>query len=182
MEKKDPINILYTTDNVYFFHTLVSMYSLIEHNPDVKIHLLMMNVSDEHKRLLNTFANKIPRTFDIKQINVDAKIIFDVLESYPQEWRGGQAGNLRLVASELIDSKKVIYLDGDTIVNGDLTSLYKKELGNFKVAAVNELRIPPHFKKISPECSNYFNSGVMLMNLEGWSSNFSSFKDIIKNI
>ena len=65
---------------------------------------------------------------------------------------------------------KVIYLDVDTLVLSDLGKLWETDIQNFAIAAVSSpnrereqiLGIPPN---------HYFNSGVMLINLDYWRKN-----------
>ena len=72
------------------------------------------------------------------------------------------------------DIKKVIYFDSDIIVNLDINELWKVELGDKILAAVPEnANKSIDAKKFFPMCregivkgDDYFNSGVLLMNLE----------------
>jgi lipopolysaccharide biosynthesis glycosyltransferase len=105
---------------------------------------------------------------------------------------------LRLMAARLLpDSiEKVIYLDSDVLVVDDLTAMWQMDLGdNYCLAATDiacpfidarEVRTPefqkskPYLAAISPVVNwkelgidgsaNYFNSGVMVLNLKKWRS------------
>ncbi len=80
----------------------------------------------------------------------------------------------RLFIPKLLpDEKKAIYLDADIIVNLDITELWQTDLGNHPLAVVLEVTneiIPAERSKMVAEGfvkgENYFNSGVLLMNLE----------------
>jgi lipopolysaccharide biosynthesis glycosyltransferase len=67
---------------------------------------------------------------------------------------------------------KVIYLDADTIVEGDIAELFDVNLRDKFLAAVDELDLnkPPAYFQIqrigAPLENGYFNSGVLLLNLE----------------
>lgn len=104
----------------------------------------------------------------------------------------------RLMAARLLPDSidKVIYLDSDVLVNGDLTELWNFDVGdNYCLAAVdiacpfvNAYRAQakfheikkaiPHLAAISPipnwrkleldGSASYFNSGVMVLNLARW--------------
>ena len=80
----------------------------------------------------------------------------------------------RLVLTEILspDIDKVIYLDSDIVVNLDITELWKIELGDKIFAAVPEAANGMLLQKFMPLClegyvkpEDYFNSGVLLMNL-----------------
>ena len=60
---------------------------------------------------------------------------------------------VRCVLSKILAENKVLYLDVDTIVTGDISELWYTNIYDNYIAAV-------------PECGEYYNSGVMLMNLE----------------
>ena len=69
--------------------------------------------------------------------------------------------------------KKVIYLDCDIIVKGDISELYNIDLGSNYVAAAPEevFTLHPNFmdyprKALGIEPEVYFNAGVMLLNTE----------------
>ena len=92
----------------------------------------------------------------------------------------------RLLIPEVIDVSKAIYLDCDTIINLDIAELWNVDLGNFPIAAKPEheilpFEIPseirrqidyeilypkPMIKNGSIRSEDYFNSGVMILNLD----------------
>ena len=82
----------------------------------------------------------------------------------------------RLTAPDAIpdDIKKIIYLDSDTIINLDINELWKIELGDKPLAAACESEcsgIPAKLylslcREGIVKDEDYFNSGVMVMNLE----------------
>ena len=68
--------------------------------------------------------------------------------------------------------EKIIYLDGDTIVNLDIQELWQIELGDKILGVIPEEKIGETPKKSQKLClegyvkgEDYFNSGVLLMNL-----------------
>lgn len=60
---------------------------------------------------------------------------------------------VRCFLAQILNEDKVIYLDVDTIVNGDLSGLWSYNMGGNCIAA-------------REESNGYFNSGVLLMNLK----------------
>lgn len=80
----------------------------------------------------------------------------------------------RLIIGKIIpkDVPKIIYLDSDIIVNLDINELWQIELSDKPLAAVPEQDNPaicaqfPICKEGLVKPENYFNSGVMVMNLE----------------
>ena len=72
------------------------------------------------------------------------------------------------------DCRRVIYLDADLIVLGDLRDLWRQDLGSNPIGAVEDTfahlpSYPLEFAKrwgLPPEDGEYVNSGILLINLE----------------
>jgi len=80
-----------------------------------------------------------------------------------------------LIPEILYQFEKVIYLDSDIIVLGDINKLFEMELGNKALGAVHEMNkkamyvslmwgIKPCRELGIPLKSHYFNAGVLLLN------------------
>ena len=84
----------------------------------------------------------------------------------------------RLLLLDVIpqDIKKILYFDSDTVINLDVNKLFEIELNDKPLAAVSETKatgISPKAGGYLPLCAegiisgdDYFNSGVLIMNLE----------------
>ncbi len=82
-----------------------------------------------------------------------------------------RAAFARFAIPDLIrDCARVLYLDCDLVVLADLEPLYRCELGDASLGAVRDHWIDPHaFAKtwgLEPADARYFNSGVLLLDLE----------------
>lgn len=71
--------------------------------------------------------------------------------------------------------RRCIYMDGDTLVHGDLGDLWTTDLGDSVVGAALDYFVPRTGDAIAPwrdleldPEALYFNSGVMLINLDAW--------------
>lgn len=76
----------------------------------------------------------------------------------------------RVLLPELLPaSDRVLYLDADTLVLGDLAPLAELDLGDALVAAVTNVfeawRGTEHADRLGLDQASYFNSGVLLLNL-----------------
>ena len=74
---------------------------------------------------------------------------------------------LRLLIPDLIREKKIIYLDSDTLVLGDLSGLYEIDVAHQFIAGVEDINKGKNSNVPRATDDIYINSGVMLMNLEG---------------
>ena len=86
-----------------------------------------------------------------------------------------------LLAAEIVDIEKTIYLDADIIVNRDIADLWNFDLEDYPLAAVPELAIDKLvsgnnylFDVNLVKRENYFNSGVLLLNLKYLRNNFET--------
>lgn len=89
------------------------------------------------------------------------------------------AAYYRVLIPDLLPSsyQRAIYLDADVIVQGDLAKLWQLPLGDHHLLAVQDQGIrlisgPYGLKSYKtlgiPESAKYFNSGVLVFNLEKW--------------
>lgn len=83
--------------------------------------------------------------------------------------RFGPAVYQRILLGECLpdDISRVIYLDGDTLVRQDLGLLWATDLCGHMLAAVEDLSRSA-CKILGVSRFEYFNSGVLLMDLEAW--------------
>lgn len=75
----------------------------------------------------------------------------------------------RLLAPELIEAERVLYLDVDTLVLGDLRELWATDLAGAWVGAVTNVVQPDHrfhLGELGVAARDYFNSGVLLLDLQ----------------
>ncbi|HSM69315.1 MAG TPA: glycosyltransferase family 8 protein [Xanthomonadales bacterium] len=86
------------------------------------------------------------------------------------------ASNLRLLMGSCLPETltRVIYLDADTLVRGDLLALWEQDLEGNIVLAVQDSYIQclPAYPPFAPDALRthrpYFNSGVMVVDLAAW--------------
>jgi lipopolysaccharide biosynthesis glycosyltransferase len=81
------------------------------------------------------------------------------------------------IASLFPEYKKIVYIDCDLVVLGDISELYHTEIGDNIIAAVPDQNIKdvPAFRRyienaISVDSDKYINAGVLVMNLEAFRS------------
>lgn len=75
----------------------------------------------------------------------------------------------RISIPEIFDEavKKIVYLDCDIIVRGDIRDLAATDITDYHVAAVENLS-GHTYRQLGIPQNEYFNSGVLLLNLELW--------------
>lgn len=162
------MDVAIAINNSYTEYAIVLMISLFENNKDleIKFHILTTNLTSQNKDLISNYASKYSRTICFHEID-DAEFK-DLNNSY------SLVAYYRLLLPELITEKKVLYLDTDIVINGSIKELAEINIENVSLAAVrssiNEDNERYQRLKLSPK-KGYFNSGVMLINLDYWRTN-----------
>ena len=157
------LNILVCTDNNYVVPLAALLNSLAEtaNNNKLTIHWFALEVSKLNIKKISALSGRLG--YEIKVYNFSASKIS------PKFFTSGRitsAAYLRLyLADQIKNVNKVLYLDCDMIILGNIHSLWNYSLGE-KVAAVvkdaENINLS-HLGKLIP--GNYFNSGMMLINL-----------------
>ncbi|MBP3581636.1 MAG: glycosyltransferase family 8 protein [Clostridia bacterium] len=165
------INVALITDDNYIVPTIVTIQSIVNNTDKGKkyiINILCDNVSKENKQLMEQCKSK---NVEIKFINVDKK----VFEEFEKETKdiymvANSSALIKFLLPTLFKSlDKILYLDGDLIVNCDIAEIYNIDLKENFVAAVRDLPqvlLEPQLIGGDISGTEYFNSGVMLLNLK----------------
>lgn len=163
------MNIALCTDDNYVAPCLVTIISLLENNKDEDcvIYVLTEGLSKSNIEQFNYLSIKYNNEVSIKKISTDCFSSLNVTDRFPK------SVYFRFLLPELLpDSKKALYLDCDVMVRNSLAELYSTDISEYACAAVEDQRgddvsVHNHIFMYS----KYFNSGVLLMNLEYWRKN-----------
>ena len=150
----------------------VMLKSLLEHCPNsFCIHAVtdpdVTNIDKERICSVVKEYNKSSITF----YEIDSFILQQLPRS--KNKRFDRSVFYRLFLTSILPSTvtKVLYLDSDTLVVGDLTSLFDVDLDVGIAAVLNQSQNSEYFQRLNISKSQlYFNSGVLLINLEWWRS------------
>ena len=159
-----------STDDNYVHHASVMICSLLENNRDnsIVIHLLHDVLSQENKDFISGLVRRYGA--DIVFHKVDVRKLQGV--KFRSKRPLSMAAYYRLLLSSVLEGvDKVLYLDVDTAVLGDVTPLFELEMDDYALAAVKDV-VPcfdDHRASLSiPYDADYFCSAVMLVNLRYW--------------
>lgn len=169
------IPIFFATDDNYVPFLAVSIKSLLDNASKenfYNIHILTDGISEENQNRLQELMTE------------NSKLIFDNVGEHVKKIRARLDATLRdyytvsifyrlFIAALYPNYKKAIYLDCDIAVIGDISKMYEIDLGDNILGAVPDDVIAscePYQRyateAVGVEYKNYFNSGVLLMNLE----------------
>ena len=160
------IAIVAACDAGFAQHLAVTLLSLADTNPqhDISIFVLWNGRSDEEAKLRRVLEST-PFAFSIVDVGGDALDdlacgVHFTATTYARLLIGG------LLPGEL---DRVLYLDGDILVSGDVGELWATDLGGVTVGAVMDLPCYPLNRKLGlPGDAPYFNAGVLLIDLQRW--------------
>lgn len=169
------IRILLGADDAYVKPMTIAAHSALRHlrsDRTVEVHLIDGGISATNRqRVVHCLEAVHPKARAIwRHADLSA---FDNINVR----RYSAASMIRLLIPHLFDQDvdRVLYIDSDVIVDGDIAELWDMDLGDVPVWAVQNGaefefdRLSETFEEISvPSGARYFNSGVLLMNLNVW--------------
>jgi lipopolysaccharide biosynthesis glycosyltransferase len=159
-----PIPVILNFDQAYLLPATVTIFSLLKNHPgrQFKIYLISAESNSEWIKPLVEMVQNMGSEVITKSVSLD------LLSNVKLNRHFTIATYFRLFAANLIDESKAIYLDSDILINGDLTELWETDLGEYPLAAVEDFLIDDfHRLNLSSE-AGYFNSGVMILQLDKW--------------
>lgn len=166
------LTVVYSSDDKYAMLAGISAESLLDTNRSAKsieIVILDNDISDENRQKLLRTVVKYGR--QIRFIDIARRL--DEIRSLKADRYTSFSAYARLYIAELLadNNGKILYIDCDTLVCGDIQELMASDMNDKPVAMALDC-VRNEYKRvvgISPE-SYYYNSGVMLIDLSVWRS------------
>ena len=167
------MNILCASDRNFLYPTYVFMGSVMENHEGIKVHFYLLaaeDVTDEDKSALTAYITS--KGHAIEYLNVDSSQFdgYVVHEKFPR------SAYYRLMAHKYLpeDMDRILYLDVDIVVDKNIyDDFYSLDFeGNYLIATSHNPN-PDYCNMLTSAIVNlesaakgeYFNSGVLLMNL-----------------
>ena len=152
------ISIAYAPDDKYVNQTVVSMKSALEHNKQVEFIIMYSKLSAESMQKLGAVGGSL------RLIKMDESLFSDLTLS---KWVTVQAW-FRIKLPDLCkDLDKVLYLDCDTLIRGNLDELFSLDLTDKYLAGVKDVwGVSKYVKRLGIKSGVYVNSGMLLFNCD----------------
>lgn len=153
------ISIAYAPDDKYVNQTIVSMQSVIENNKENSIEFIIMysKLNSESLKKLGSIKGA-----SIRLLKLDESIFSDLTLS---NWVTVQAWFRIKLPDMCLEMDKVLYLDCDTLVLGDLKELFNINLDGKFLAGVKDVwGVNKYVKRLGMKNDVYLNSGMLLFN------------------
>ncbi len=177
---KNKLNIVLCFDSNVIVGALTLIVSIIKNNPDLdcRFHLFAINQDLENlKKFLDLYSSIFEklniRLYDIAEFE-EYKTQKENLDRFLKKGNRNLtvAAFYRIIIANNIqlDDDRFLYLDTDVVCNGDISTLASIEFNNHIVAAVPDFdhQLDYARKILNFTGDNYFNSGVLLVNISEW--------------
>lgn len=163
------MNILLTITEKFVRQAVVLISSVRRHNAGpLQVYIAYETLTEESAELLRRFCG---------ETGIELKLVKRSLSALRGLRTAGPFVTevyLRLLAHEFVDEERVLYLDADTLCLGSLEALYTAPLGDdCPIAACAQDKkfccketLLSNWDLRAAERGGYFNSGVLLMNLD----------------
>lgn len=162
------INIAYCTDSNYLEYVAVSIKSIILNNLNEKLqfHVFLYNVNENDIKKLQQTSNLI-FIYQIEQRD---------FEKYNHNFSTTHITNstfIRLMVPRLLSGKvkELLYLDADVLCFNNIASIRNINIDNYICAAAVDSKHNgqnPNASRLNLNSNNYFNAGVLYINIENW--------------
>lgn len=175
MNEKGIIPVFYACDETYLKYALVSIYSLIQNaDSEYKLNIHVLNTG------ISAGAQIIMKKLENDRVHIEFDDVTDKIkkidEKLPLRDYYSMTTYYRLFIAQMFPLyDKVVYIDSDTIVKGDISKLYEMELGDSYVGAVNDPVVSQTdiFAEYAETVLgigryDYFNAGVLLINVKAF--------------
>ena len=168
------IPIFFAIDDGYIPFLAVALESLIENSSKqyyYSIKVLYTNISEENKKKINKYKRENVN-IEFVDLNYYIEKVKDKL--YTRDYYTNTTYFRLFIANLYPQYNKAIYLDSDIVVLGDIAELYNQDIGdNLVVAAPDDvIQTIKVFQEYAEKVvgvadyRNYFNAGILLMNLD----------------
>ncbi|MBE6381787.1 MAG: glycosyltransferase family 8 protein [Lentisphaerae bacterium] len=160
------LTVVYASDVNYAKLTAISAVSLLKHNPGARVVLLGYNLEKETQDIVRSRVESHGGEF----LYLDVSGEIEKLKDRGYCGYTSYAAYARIFIPDLLHEEgKVIYLDGDTLVNGSISEMLDIQMDGKPVAFGTDCT-PVSYKLFIKVTKNqpYYNSGVMVIDLVQW--------------
>lgn len=170
------IPVVFAADDAFALPLAVSVASVVRSadlDDELEVHILAHGIDAASRSLVERAAAREP------VITLHWHAIDDAQFAELPTGHLASAAYFRLLIPDLLDEPRAIYLDSDVVVRRSLRPLMERDLRGCAVAAARNLTVPflasrqgvAGWRELDlPPSAAYFNSGVLVMDLERWRS------------
>ncbi|WP_010249949.1 glycosyltransferase [Acetivibrio cellulolyticus] len=171
----ETIKIVSASDDRYVQHLGIMLTSLLmntDSRESLEFFVIDGGLTDKNKEILASIVGKYGLKMHFLHLNPERYQSFKVMSYF------GQVTFFRIFVTELFDPsvEKIIFLDCDMIIKGDIAELWETDVSGYYAAAGEDVGIEndglfgtQHKRSLGiKRKSKYFNAGVMVINMTMW--------------
>lgn len=158
--------VVMSPDKGYRIASIVTIYSLLKNHPGKSFQFYLL-LEEAEPDWIQTHVKMIQEMGSlVKLVQVDVKAVLGLNSkfSYPV------SAYFRIFTADRIPESRALYLDSDILIHGSLDQLFSVDLKGNLVAAVEDYFVRDLERLGLQNHEGYFNSGVLLMDLDGFRS------------
>lgn len=178
------MNILFSINKNFIEHLINTVYSICNYDNDLSIFVFYYDLQDIDIMYIKNILNSKVSSIDF--VKIDSKFFEDMPLTNGKCQYFGMEMYSRLICQYFLPFKisKILFLDVDIIVNGSLKNLYNTSLDDKYYACCEDVAVDlvDISNRLHYECNKYYNSGVLLINLELLRSECMELNLFIKSI
>ena len=180
--KQESVNIVFATNDDYACYVAVALKSLLDNRDVEKLYdiiILESNVTNENMAMITSMCDS--EKVSIRFVNSDD--IYETMDTSKLfcHLHFSKEMYLRLFIPQIMPTyKKVIYLDCDTLITGDISKLMDVDLGSDYVAAVRDYNTIVNFRAF-PNVKTYFSVNLKLKDINNYVNSINEYSRNVKN-
>jgi lipopolysaccharide biosynthesis glycosyltransferase len=170
------MDVVYALDDRFAILTGISIESLLYNNKDsfdrITIHLLLISVSEENKAKISQIVSKYDDERDRITVRFYEHVDINKLDGLKTTKQWSVVTWMRLLLPDIFPAlDKILYLDGDTVIDGSLKNLWETDVEEYSIAGVLDSTVYAIAERelyLDKLPKPYVNAGVLLINLRQW--------------
>ena len=164
------MQIAYGVDHNFIRPMGISMTSILEYNPQAQFHIFLDDISSEDKARIQRTVERYHSSCTIYYVDSS------IFKTFPVRSNWSVAVYFRFFTAEVLYGKsdRLLYVDADVLCIGTLDELFSMDMKENTIAAVSDPSFADkdardrHMKKIGCQGTDYFNAGIILIDLNRW--------------
>lgn len=166
------MNVAYHSSDSFASILATSIASLFENNKgmdEIHVYIIEEKITDENKRKLKLIAENYNRKIYFIPMPDINKVHNLGLRKVRKDWIFNSYCRLFLDQLLPIEVHRVLYLDSDILITGDLSDLWELDMNGYCVAGVKDCLGEGYYRLLGlSKDAKYCNSGMILQNLDQW--------------
>lgn len=165
---KSRVRVALCADRNFMRPLGITMTSVLKHNLGAEIYIFCDSIKEDDKQRLLRTVTRYEAVCHIFFVNMK------LLEGFPTASQWSSAIYFRFFAAEAVQGGRLVYLDSDILCRKNLEHLWELNLQGGYLGAVEDTydsleQLEARWQRIGiPGGGKYFNSGMLLIDLDKW--------------